>query len=88
MLFALSPSWDRIGTVVYIAISQGFSGIAKDLVKMSGKSVTKLVVKDSREGQSKLFKIVAWLTGSKNGVKVRFLASGDGDVHPLHLTFL
>ncbi|CAG8700074.1 2057_t:CDS:2, partial [Racocetra fulgida] len=47
---------------------EGFSGVAKDLVKLGGKSITKLVTKSSYH-QSQLFKLVAWLTGAKNSVK-------------------
>lgn len=35
----------------------------------AGKSITKLVVPESPEANSRLFKLVAWLTGSKNGIK-------------------
>ncbi|KAI9138160.1 hypothetical protein BKA69DRAFT_1093692 [Paraphysoderma sedebokerense] len=45
-----------------------FSGIAKDLVKMSGKSITKLVTKESDSG-GPLFRLVANLTGAKNSIK-------------------
>jgi predicted MFS family arabinose efflux permease len=48
-------------------ISQAFSGIAKDLTKMSSKSAIRLVV--PQEEQSSLFKWVAILTGSKNALK-------------------
>ncbi len=39
------------------------------MVKLGGKSVTKLVTKEEGTHQSKLFKLVAWLTGAKNSVK-------------------
>jgi hypothetical protein len=46
--------------------TQGLSGIAKDLTKMSAKSSVKLL---SPNQNSKLFKWVSLLTGSKNAVK-------------------
>ncbi|RGB39093.1 major facilitator superfamily domain-containing protein [Rhizophagus diaphanus] len=70
LLCGLRLDWSKTIVIIYIIISQGFSGIAKDLVKLGGKSVTKLVTKDENEThQSKLFKLVAWLTGAKNSIK-------------------
>ncbi|CAG8556552.1 putative transporter [Rhizophagus irregularis] len=70
LLCGLRIDWSKTIVIIYIIISQGFSGIAKDLVKLGGKSVTKLVTKDENEShQSKLFKLVAWLTGAKNSIK-------------------
>jgi MFS family permease len=69
LLCGLQSSWSKTAVIMYIIIAQGFSGIAKDMVKLGGKSVTKLVTKDGDEHQSKLFKLVAWLTGAKNSVK-------------------
>lgn len=61
-------------TVPWVMASQAFSGIAKDLTKMSSKSAVKLVAGDS-EGQ--LYKWVAILTGSKNALKgVGFFLGG------------
>lgn len=62
-------SWSSLIIIIYVTIAQGFSGIAKDLVKLGGKSVTKLVTKDDNLHQSTLFKLVAWITGAKNSVK-------------------
>jgi len=58
-------------TVIYVMLAQALSGIAKDLSKMSAKSTIKLLVSnlDNEQGQSKLFKWVALLTGSKNTLK-------------------
>src|SRR5688572_24185308 len=53
-------------TVVYVMVSQAFSGIAKDLTKMSSKSAVKLV---AGESEGRLYKWVALLTGSKNALK-------------------
>ncbi|CAG8458060.1 6816_t:CDS:2 [Diversispora eburnea] len=66
----LQSNWSSQIVIIYIVIAQGFSGIAKDMVKLGGKSVTKLVTKDDIKGhQSKLFNLVAWLTGAKNSIK-------------------
>lgn len=54
-------------SVLYVMIAQAFSGIAKDLTKMSTKSAIRLVV--PQDAQSALFKWVAILTGSKNALK-------------------
>jgi hypothetical protein len=43
------------------------SGVSKDFMKISCKTVPKLVTKDGEQG--KLFKLVAWVTGLKNSVK-------------------
>jgi len=70
LLCGLQSSWNKTVVIIYIIIAQGFSGIAKDMVKLGGKSVTKLVTKDEKQTrQSNLFKLVAWLTGAKNSVK-------------------
>ena len=69
ILCGLQSSWSKTIVIIYIIIAQGFSGIAKDMVKLGGKSVTKLVTKEGDGHQSKLFKLVAWLTGAKNSVK-------------------
>jgi MFS family permease len=54
-------------SVPYVMAAQALSGIAKDLNKMSAKASVKTMVSDSAE--SKLFKWVAILTGSKNALK-------------------
>ncbi|MES9991612.1 MAG: organoarsenical effux MFS transporter ArsJ [Candidatus Thiodiazotropha sp.] len=54
-------------SVVYVMFAQALSGIAKDLNKMSAKASVKTMVKDG--GETKLFKWVAVLTGSKNALK-------------------
>lgn len=54
-------------TITWVMLAQAFSGIAKDLNKMSAKSAIKLFVKDDNQGQ--LYKWVAILTGSKNTLK-------------------
>ncbi len=53
--------------IPYVMASQAFSGIAKDLTKMSSKSAVKLVVPEGDQGS--LYRWVAVLTGSKNALK-------------------
>lgn len=51
-----------------LAFAQCLSGVAKDLAKTSAKSyVRRLAPADA--GAAPLFRLVAWLTGSKNAVK-------------------
>ena len=72
MLGAVPESWL---VVPYVMVAQAFSGIAKDLTKMSSKSAVKLVVPGDSE--SALYKWVAILTGSKNALKgVGFFLGG------------
>ena len=54
-------------TVAYVMVAQALSGIAKDLNKMSAKATVKRLVGAGSE--SRLFKYVAILTGSKNALK-------------------
>lgn len=67
MLSFLNPEWAQWLAVFYVMVAQAFSGIAKDLTKMSTKSAIRLVV--PQDAQSALFKWVAILTGSKNALK-------------------
>jgi len=67
MLAFLNPEWAQWFAVVFVMVAQAFSGIAKDLTKMSSKSAIRLVV--PQDAQSSLFKWVAVLTGSKNALK-------------------
>ncbi|MEM6350372.1 MAG: organoarsenical effux MFS transporter ArsJ [Cyanobacteria bacterium P01_D01_bin.14] len=67
MLTPVSDSWALALAVPYVMVAQAFSGIAKDLTKMSSKSAIRLVI--SQNAQSSLFKWVAILTGSKNALK-------------------
>jgi predicted MFS family arabinose efflux permease len=53
--------------VPYVMAAQALSGIAKDLNKMSAKASVKTLAGDG--GESKLFRWVAVLTGSKNALK-------------------
>lgn len=67
MHFLMQVFENRYFYVTYIALVQALSGIAKDSIKMSGKSLTKLSTKEN--AHSLLFKLVAFLTGAKNGMK-------------------
>lgn len=67
MLSLLNRDWAQWGAIAYVMTAQAFSGIAKDLTKMSSKSAIRLVV--PQDAQSSLFKWVAVLTGSKNALK-------------------
>jgi len=61
LMLAVPVSWL---SVPYVMLAQAVSGIAKDLNKMSAKSSVKLMLPEKAEG--KLFKWVAFLTGSNN----------------------
>ncbi len=54
-------------SVPYVMAAQALSGIAKDLNKMSAKASVKTLAGEG--GESRLFKWVATLTGSKNALK-------------------
>ncbi|MBD1568469.1 MULTISPECIES: organoarsenical effux MFS transporter ArsJ [Aliivibrio] len=64
LMLALPSSWL---TIPWVMAAQAFSGIAKDLNKMSAKSAIKTLVPSEQEGA--LYKWVAILTGSKNALK-------------------
>jgi hypothetical protein len=71
MLFGWKESWAAEGkqgqAIVYVTAAQMMCGVAKDLTKLGGKTVTKLVTPDER--QSALFKLVSLITGWKNSLK-------------------
>jgi MFS family permease len=52
---------------VYVAAAQVLSGAAKDMVKLSGKSISRLVTPESK--QTRLFRLVGFITGFKNTFK-------------------
>ncbi|MBD3669969.1 MAG: organoarsenical effux MFS transporter ArsJ [Gammaproteobacteria bacterium] len=54
-------------TIPYVMLAQALSGIAKDLNKMGAKSSLKLLLPEG--ANTRLFKWVALLTGSKNTLK-------------------
>jgi predicted MFS family arabinose efflux permease len=55
-------------SVAYVMFAQALSGIAKDLNKMSAKASVKTLVPHD-DSESRLFKWIAVLTGSKNALK-------------------
>lgn len=55
-------------SVAYVMLAQALSGIAKDLNKMSAKASVKTLLPHD-ESESRLFKWIAVLTGSKNALK-------------------
>ena len=74
MLSATDPSWSDAASVAWVVASQGVSGIAKDLTKSASKAAIKAASVDTGE---KLFRWVAWFTGSKNAMKgVGFFLGG------------
>jgi hypothetical protein len=67
LLFGWQDDWTKEQAIIYVTISQMFAGIAKDLTKLGGKTVTKLVTPEEQE--TKLFKLVSFITGWKNSLK-------------------
>lgn len=67
MLFGWSSSFTKTEAIIFVTIAQMLSGIAKDLVKLGGKAVTKLVTPEEKQGR--LFKMVSMITGLKNSLK-------------------
>ena len=67
LLFGWQDEWDKRTSIIYVTIAQMFAGIAKDLTKLGGKTVTKLVTPEEKSTQ--LFKLVSLLTGWKNSLK-------------------
>lgn len=65
--YALLHVCASIGKIAYITFTQTFSGVAKDLVKLSGKSVSKLSSRS--DDKNDLFRLVAYITGAKNAIK-------------------
>ena len=54
-------------TVPYVMVTQVMSGVAKDLTKVSAKSYVRELAPD--RSKTGLFRLVAWMTGSKNAMK-------------------
>ena len=67
LLFGWQDDWSKETAIIYVTVAQMFAGIAKDLTKLGGKTVTKLVTPDEQETQ--LFKLVSFITGFKNSLK-------------------
>jgi predicted MFS family arabinose efflux permease len=66
LLSALSPGWAAALSVAWVVLAQGICGVAKDLTKTASKSAIKLTAGDA---SGRLFRWVAWFTGSKNAMK-------------------
>lgn len=71
VLSALSPDWAAAFSVAWVVAAQGICGVAKDLTKTASKSAIKVAEKEARaeNAEGRLFKWVAWFTGSKNAMK-------------------
>eukprot|EP00892_Ulva_mutabilis_P010082 jgi/Ulvmu1/7446/UM036_0108.1 len=67
MLYGWRDDWSKAEAIAYVTASQMLCGVAKDLTKLGGKTVAKLVT--PAEKQSYLFKLVAFITGLKNSLK-------------------
>ena len=67
MLFGWQDDWSKATAIIYVTASQTLCGVAKDLTKLGGKTVTKLVTPEGRN--SSLFKLVSFITGFKNSLK-------------------
>jgi MFS family permease len=70
MLFVWQAKQETLVNVpgaVYVAAAQVLSGAAKDMVKLSGKSISRLVTPESK--QTRLFRLVGFITGFKNTFK-------------------
>jgi MFS family permease len=66
LLSALSPSWTVAVSVAWVVAAQGICGVAKDLTKTASKSAIKLT---AGAASGRLFRWVAFFTGSKNAMK-------------------
>ena len=74
LLSALSPDWTAALSVAWVVVAQGVCGVAKDLTKTASKSAIKLT---AGSASGRLFKWVAFFTGSKNAMKgVGFFIGG------------
>jgi len=66
LLSAVSPAWSAALSVAWVLLAQGICGVAKDLTKTASKSAIKLT---AGEASGRLFRWVAFFTGSKNAMK-------------------
>lgn len=66
MLSALDPSWTAAASVAWVVAAQGIAGLAKDFTKTASKSAIKAT---AGAAHGRLFRWVAWFTGSKNAMK-------------------
>jgi predicted MFS family arabinose efflux permease len=66
LLSALQPDWTAFASVAWVVVAQGLCGVAKDLTKTASKSAIKLT---AGSASGRLFRWVAFFTGSKNAMK-------------------
>jgi len=66
LLSAVSPGWSAALSVIWVVVAQGVCGVAKDLTKTASKSAIKVT---AGEASGRLFRWVAFFTGSKNAMK-------------------
>ena len=79
LLSSMSPDRTVAASVTWVVFCQGVCGVAKDLTKTASKSAIKVAEAEARgeRGESRLFRWVAWFTGSKNAMKgVGFFLGG------------
>lgn len=78
LLSAVSPEWGSTLLVTWVLLAQGVCGVAKDLTKTASKSAIKITESQAGgQAEGRLFKWVAWFTGSKNAMKgVGFFLGG------------
>lgn len=70
LLSAVSPDWGAALSVAWVVVAQGVCGVAKDLTKTASKSAIKITASSAGgESEGRLFRWVAWFTGSKNAMK-------------------
>ena len=71
ILSALSPNWSAALSVAWVVAAQGICGVAKDLTKTASKSAIKVAEREAKaeNAEGRLFRWVAWFTGSKNAMK-------------------
>jgi predicted MFS family arabinose efflux permease len=67
LLSFLPAHWEAASAVVWVVAAQGVCGVAKDFTKTASKSAIKLTEAGMVEGR--LYRWVAWFTGSKNAMK-------------------
>jgi MFS family permease len=66
LLSAMSPDWRPALSIAWVVVAQGVCGVAKDLTKTASKSAIKLTAGNA---SGRLFRWVAFFTGSKNAMK-------------------
>lgn len=79
LLSGLSPDWTAAASVAWVVMAQGICGVAKDLTKTASKSAIKIAeaAATAEATEGRLFRWVAWFTGSKNAMKgVGFFLGG------------